>query len=299
MVKLHSLVSRAKPDSSTGAGALSRQPCTQTLACACVEGGHPWELVFRGTTPTPNYATARAQGVYRGSGGDRRVRYSSSPVRSICLGPCDRIVKPDVIRKEAEFVITRASDEETDEVSRKKYAVPRHRRRSTARPPRRAWKLDGMYLNLGVGVPTIVANYILDSMDVVPQERTYGVVHHDPRWAHGPDHARCLQVLANGDIASWYVPGKVLKGMGGAMDLTASGCKVIVLMEHCSKDGQSRVVNHCTIPLTGLNCVSVLITDLAVFRFEKQAGGVNKMILCEVAEGVTVDEAEGKDGRQV
>ncbi|KAK7201075.1 Coenzyme A transferase [Novymonas esmeraldas] len=90
------------------------------------------------------------------------------------------------------------------------------------------------------------------------------------------------------------VPGKVLTGMGGAMDLVMSGCKTVVLMEHVEKGGRSRVVQSCSAPLTATGVVDVLITELCTFRFEKRQGGVNKMWLAEVSEGVTVEEVRAK-----
>jgi 3-oxoacid CoA-transferase B subunit len=103
-----------------------------------------------------------------------------------------------------------------------------------------------------------------------------------------------LQVSANGDIASWYVPGKFLRGMGGAMDLVMSGCKTIVLIKHTDNEGNSRVVRECRAPLTGRGCVDMIITDLAVFVVKKGNSGVNSLILTELAEGVTLEEVKAK-----
>lgn len=105
-----------------------------------------------------------------------------------------------------------------------------------------------------------------------------------------------LEVSATGDIASWIVPGKIFKGMGGAMDLVTCGARVVVLMEHCAKDGSPRIVNKCSIPLTGKGCVNAIVTELAFFEVERDAGGVAQLVLKEVAEGVTVDDIKKKTG---
>ena len=94
-----------------------------------------------------------------------------------------------------------------------------------------------------------------------------------------------MQISSRGDIANWIIPGKLVKGMGGAMDLVMSGSKVVVCMEHTSKNGNLKILERCTLPLTGVGVVKVLITDLAVFSFE---GG--KMILKEVAHDTTLEE---------
>lgn len=290
-------------------------------------------LVFRGTTSNFNCATARASAVCIAEV-EEIVEAGTLPPSQIHLPGIyvDRLVKPDPVMRAAEFVVTRASREGGDEASRQRSAALA--RSSKHRIARRAALeiADGMHLNLGVGVPNIVASYIPESMDVVLQGEN-GVLGLGPypteeevdvdftnagkqtvtlrkdgsslfdsqesftmiRGGHMDlTMLGALQVSANGDIASWYIPGKVLKGMGGAMDLVASNCKTVVLMEHCAKDGQSRVVDRCSIPLTGVGCVNMLITDLATFRFATQSTGVNKMVLCEVAEGVTVEEVRAK-----
>jgi 3-oxoacid CoA-transferase B subunit len=182
---------------------------------------------------------------------------------------------------------------------------------------------DGFYVNLGIGIPTLVANYIPAGMDVVLQSEngmlgmgpfpyegeedpdlinagtlpscrpfssadSFGMI----RGGHQPVGAGSSEV-ARTAIANWMVPGKMVKGMGGAMDLVAGVRRVVVVMEHNSKDGSPKFKPRCELPLTGANCVDMLITDLAVFeRPDRHA----PFRLIELAPGVSADEVRARTG---
>jgi 3-oxoacid CoA-transferase subunit B len=183
------------------------------------------------------------------------------------------------------------------------------------------------YINLGIGIPTLVANYIPTHLDVVLQSENglLGIGPFPKESEVDPDlinagkqtitmlpgsaifdsaqsfamirggHVHltilgAMEVSEQGDIANWKVPGKMVKGMGGAMDLVASAKHIIVAMQHCSKDGHSKLLPTCTLPLTGIRCVKKIVTDLAVLEIAPEGG----FILKERAPGITVKEIKSK-----
>jgi 3-oxoacid CoA-transferase B subunit len=187
---------------------------------------------------------------------------------------------------------------------------------------------DGYYVNLGIGIPTLVANNIPEGMTVTLQSEN-GMLGIGPFPFEGdedPDLINAgkqtiselptssyfdsaqsfamirgghidlavlggMEVSENGDLANWMVPGKMIKGMGGAMDLVAGVKKIIVVMEHVSKNGDAKFIPECTLPLTGKNVVDMIITDLAVFQ---RPDHDSAFMLVELAPGVTREEVREK-----
>ena len=187
---------------------------------------------------------------------------------------------------------------------------------------------DGFYVNLGIGIPTLVANFVAPDIEVTLQsengmlgigpfpyedevdadlinagKQTVTALPTSSFFSSADSFAMirgghidlailgAMQVAENGDLANWTIPGKMIKGVGGAMDLVAGVKRVVVVMDHNDKSGGAKFLRNCSLPVTGTGVVDVLITDIAVFAIDKKGGGAR---LIELAPGVTAEEVRAR-----